>query len=203
MDFLTRQTRDSYEHIAAEYAKRNSGGMSPFLEGMAQKLSNHLGPGSNLLDIGCGPGYEMSWFEQYGINTVGIDFTTAMIDIARSQAKGYLLQMDQRALAFHNASFDGAWWCASLLHISKREAPSAISGVRCVLRNGAMMMVSVQQGEGEKCMESSLGGPPRFFAWYQPEEIRTILQQNGFEVRDTVSTRENDHDWIALLCIAR
>ncbi len=203
MDRAARQTRESYEQIADEYARNNSGGMERYLIPLAQRIVSQMGKNGSLLDIGCGPGYEMAWFDQRGIRTVGVDLASAMLGHARTRTKGALLQMDLRALAFRGAAFDGVWWCASLLHLPKRDAPAAIRGARRVLKDGAIMMVSVQQGNGEGWKESGLGGPPRYFAWYQDHELRSLLQGNGFTVKDMFPSRERDIDWLAVLCIAR
>jgi len=63
----------------------------------------------------------MAWFESQGLTVTGIDLSTGVLAYARGQVRGNLLAMNMTHLGFRTAHFDGAWCCASLLHVPKRR----------------------------------------------------------------------------------
>jgi ubiquinone/menaquinone biosynthesis C-methylase UbiE len=202
-DDLDQLMRAAYARIADEYARINCGPMPGDLLAAAALMAERAGPGGSIVDIGCGPGRDMAWFESRGVRVTGIDLSPEMLAHARRAASGPLLAMDMRSLAFRDSSFDGAWWCASLLHLPKRDAPAAIREARRVLRPGATLMLSVQQGSGEGWEERLCPDDTRFYARYQPGEMSSLLAGYGFDVEQESSARGAGRDWLSFLCVSR
>ena len=202
-DGLNRRIQSAYARIADEYARINSGPMPGDLLAAAALMAERAGPVGSIIDIGCGPGRDMAWFEARGVRVTGVDLSPEMLAHARRAARGQLLAMDMRSLAFRDSRFDGAWWCASLLHLPKRDAPAAIRETRRVLRPGATLMLSVQEGSGEGWEERLGPDDTRFYARYQPGEMRSLLSGNGFDVKQADSARGAGKDWLSFLCVSR
>src|SRR5262245_11152044 len=120
MDISWRVQR-AYDQIAELYASRNNA-MAGNLLALAERLRRHVGPAGRIIDLGCGAGRDMAWFESQGQRVTGADLSAGMLAQARRIADGDLLMMDMRRLAFRPASFDGVWCCAAILHLPKREA---------------------------------------------------------------------------------
>ena len=169
----------------------------------AALMAERIGPGGRMLDIGCGPGRDMAWFEPRGMEVTGIDLSPAMLGHARRTVKGPLLLMDMRSLAFRGSQFDGAWWCASLLHLPKADAPAAVREARRVLKPGALLMLSVQEGSGEGWEARLNPDDKRFYARYHTAEMRSLLGGNGFDIQRCDFARGAGRDWLSFLCIAR
>ncbi len=79
----------------------------------AEKLISNanLRPGSNVLDIGCGPGYFTMILSEYGMDVTGIDYSDEMLVQARKNAdslgvKAKFLKMDASDLEFVDETFD-------------------------------------------------------------------------------------------------
>ena len=149
MTDISRQVQAAYDQIVLAYADRNHGTMAGNLIALAEQLVQYAGRGAHLIDVGCGTGRDMAWFEAHGLAVTGIDLSSGMLAYARGQVSGDLLAMDMCHLGFHNARFDGAWCCASLLHVPKREASDALGEIRRVLKSDSMLIVSLQEGNGE------------------------------------------------------
>lgn len=197
-----RRIQTAYDHIVLEYAKRNHFRMADNLVALAQELAQYLGQNGRLVDIGCGTGRDMAWFELQGIKPVGIDLSMGMLGYARENVRGDLATMNMRYLGFRNAFFDGAWCCASLLHLPKTEALYALQEIHRILRHGGMLILSIQEGNGETWEENFAPGVERFFARYQGNEMADILNRNGFTVRKTNSYPIGERKWLSFVCIA-
>jgi len=144
----------------------------------------------------------MAWCESQGLTVTGIDLSAGMLAYARGQVRGDLLAMNMSHLGFRTSHFDGAWCCASLLHVPKREAPQVLGEIHRVLKAGSMLIVSLQEGTGEGWEEGYVAGMRRFFARYQADEMRCMLCSTGFVVRDMGSSHGNNRDWLSFVCLA-
>ena len=194
--------RSAYDQIAEAYSAVNGGQMPEALLRLEHNLLGHVGHGARLIDVGCGVGRDMGWFESQGIRVNGVDLSLGMLVYARRLTASPLLLMDMRRLAFRDACFDGAWCCASLLHLPKQEAPGALGASRRVLKGGAMLMLSVQEGDCEAWEGGYVQGVKRFFARYRRAGMEAMLADAGLSVRE-VDVEHSHRDWLSFVCIAR
>lgn len=198
---VSRQVQAAYDQIVEAYAKRNHAALADNLIAPAEELAQRIGPGGHLLEIGCGTGRDMAWFEAHGLVVTGMDLSWGMLSYARHEAKGDLVQMDMTQMALPDASFDGGWCCASLLHLPKQSAPHALREIHRVLKAEAMLVISLQAGDGEVWEESYVPGVQRFFARYQPGEITELLSRSGFSIREMTDESSGSRRWLTLICI--
>lgn len=64
------------------------------------------GPGTRVLDLGCGAGRHLAEMERIGFRAIGLDLSRAMLDAAREAARhAGLVRADMRLLPFGTASF--------------------------------------------------------------------------------------------------
>ena len=147
-------------------------------------------------------------FAQRGFDVVGLDVTTAMLQIARSRMAGRCLQADCRCLPFRDAIFGGVWASASLLHLAKGQVKVALSEVRRVLRTGGAFYSSVKGGDADGLMVTTRDVRlPRQFAHYRREEWTALLGDAGFAVEEfTVDNPDAippDTPWLAAYATVR
>ena len=199
---VTKSNQRAYDIIAPIYAQRNSGVVPENLLRLARHLVEYGGPASHLVEVGCGVGRDMAWFEAQGLQVTGIDLSLGMLKIARQHVRGMLSIMDMRHLAFCDAQFDSAWCCASLLHLPKQEASLALAEIRRVLKPASMVMVSIQAGESEGWEGGYLDGVKRFFARYTAEEMTQLLAANQFAVKEMDETAAGQRRWLSFLAQA-
>ena len=198
-----KEVQNAYDQIVLEYAKRNHANMADNLVVLAQELIQHIGQNGHILEVGCGTGRDMSWFESQRSTITGIDLSMGMLMYARKEVHGSLVSMNMRHLGFCAGYFDGAWCCASLLHLPKAEAAYTLQEIRRVLKLGGMLVLSIQKGTSEDWEESYVPGVKRFFARYQLDEMRNILSKNGFSIRKANSSQEMNREWLSFVCIAK
>jgi ubiquinone/menaquinone biosynthesis C-methylase UbiE len=150
-------THETYEQIAPTYAQVSAvmhEDLLTFAQKFLESLESSFGPNTHILDVGCGPGRDMAWFENRKINVTGVDYTQAMLEIARTRVHGSLVQADMRKLPFESHSRDRIWCNASLLHLPKSDSPAALLEFKRVLKPNGILFLAVQEGEGENpCSE--------------------------------------------------
>ncbi|HMN27610.1 MAG TPA: class I SAM-dependent methyltransferase [Caldilineaceae bacterium] len=203
MDELAGRMQRAYDQIAPVYAVSNSGALPANLLTLAQSVVEQCrGLGQRMVEIGCGVGRDMAWFESQGLAVTGVDLSPSMLALARSKVHGPLVVMDMRLLALATDQFAGAWCCAALLHLPKQEANLAIGELRRVLKRGALLGISVQAGEGEGWEGGYVAGVKRFFARYSVAEMTALLTAGCFVVHTATSDQVSKRQWLSFCCEA-
>ncbi|MFC4020605.1 class I SAM-dependent methyltransferase [Micromonospora sp. GCM10011542] len=177
MDELTSRTRDAYDRIAADFAARNPGMPASYLALADDVQRRCAGP---LLDLGCGVGRDLAFWAERGVATVGLDLSQGMLAIARTRTTAPLVQADMLGVPFADAAFGAVWCSAALLHLPKALAPVALAEVRRVLQPGGVLLVSLQEGNGESWDRWAGEDVDRFFARYSPDGSHALLAGAGF-----------------------
>jgi ubiquinone/menaquinone biosynthesis C-methylase UbiE len=202
----TEITRETYERIAPTYAQVSaimSENLIAFANEFIELLEASFETGAHVLDVGCGPGRDMAWFEDQGITVIGVDYSQAMIEIAREKVRGALVRADMRHLPFEAGHMDGIWSNASLLHLPKVDARDALYEFKRVLKPGGILHLTVQEGEGEHLETRDVyGETERFFARYSSSEMIGMLEAAGFQ---TIEHREHPtptQSWLRFLARA-
>ena len=183
-----------YDEIAAEFAAINAE-MPPGSVALAEALLAELPTAPEVLDAGCGHGRDMAWLEARGARVTGLDVSPGMLEQARGRVRGPLVEADLRELPLADASFDGVWCNASLLHLPKRDAPRALRELRRVLRDRGRLALTVKLGRGERWHEHDRW-PSRYFAFYEPDELTDMLAVAGFLVG---AVSETGPGWISAI----
>ena len=96
------------------------------------------------------------------------------------------------------STYDGVWANFSLLHAPRSEMPSHLSRIHSALKPGGQFHMTVKTGQGDS--RDRLG---RFYTYYQPAEIRTLLETAGFTVMKISPGRDKGldgslSDWISV-----
>ncbi|MFM8411936.1 MAG: ubiquinone/menaquinone biosynthesis methyltransferase [Alphaproteobacteria bacterium] len=105
----------------------------------------HVGPGSRVIDLGCGTGDLVADVERTGADAVGIDLSGEMIAVGRRRLAGRsFVRGDAQCLPFPDASFDGVVSGFALRNFT--SIPAAMQEAARVLRPGgrfALLEVNV------------------------------------------------------------
>lgn len=171
-------TRDTYDCCAAAFARRFD--ESDFGAAL-RKFTALLPEGGRVLDLGCGSGRDLKWLSQRGFESVGIDWSRAMLNEARQRTDALLTLGDLRALPFADATFDGVWSNASMVHLGPAELHRALVEVERVLRPGGVFFASIASGAGEEWRET-WNGKRRWFRYYGATDVASAINQAGLSV---------------------
>ncbi len=192
-----RQTTQTYDEIAAKFAAK-------FWEtdpsAQLDRFCANLRPGARVVDVGCGPGRDLLSLAERGYWALGVDRSAGMLREAVAQGANLLIQADTRALPLARGALDGAWACASLLHLPKAELPAALAEIHRTLGHGHICLI-MKQGEGESWRDDGQG-QRRFFSYYHPAEVELALERAGFQVLHCAlepDQRHPDLAWITAI----
>ena len=159
-------------------------------------LSDSVRAGGVVADLGCGAGLHLPYLPR---PAVALDAAFAMTELAREAAADVpAVQADLEALPFRRGALDGAWARASYLHIARDRLPWALMELHHALAVGVPAHLTMIRGDGEGAFpDDDFAG--RFFARWQPDELRDVLTGAGLAVADMAADDGTRNDWLHLL----
>ena len=149
--------------------------------------------GSTVLDVATGAGYIAAAALNRGASVIGLDFSEAQVELARSTYPNVeFRQGDAEALAFDNDAFDAVVIGFGINHLPHPEQAFA-EGYRVLRRGGyfaftvwatpnpgeafGIVLDTIQQ-HGEP--DAKLPPAPPYFRFADAEEVRRVFEQTGF-----------------------
>ena len=189
---LRRMTIRSYDAIAEQFAEHWFD--HPPRRELEQFLLR-LGPGSTVLDAGCGPGHHARALADAGHDVIGIDLSAGMLAQARRRVRSVrLLRMDFQAPRFGDRTFDAIWCAAAVHHVPRERLLAVLTGFRRVLKPGGVLGLNFQVGRRSEIVERQLDR--RFFEYAAHADAgAVILTSAGFFIEAELSgeSRRNTH----------
>jgi 2-polyprenyl-6-hydroxyphenyl methylase / 3-demethylubiquinone-9 3-methyltransferase len=150
--------------------------------------------GKRVLDIGCGGGLLAEEFARLGSHVTGLDPSTASLETARAHAGQEGLDIEYRVgygeqIPFHDATFDIAYCCDVLEHVSNLE--QVIAETARVLKPGGiylydtinrtlpsnLIMIKIMQ-DWSHVMPANLHS---WDAFIKPKELFSLFAKHGLE----------------------
>lgn len=165
---------------------------------LVESLAARWKPGK-ILDVGCGNGRNLLPFLKHGFRGTGVDFSKFMVKNAenlmkknRVSGKVELKHADMDELPFEDESFDYVLSAASLHHVTKPVAYSAIGEMHRVLKKKGTALVVVWNklqprflfSRKEVFVPWTVGNDTyqRYYYLYTKWELQRMLENSGFEV---------------------
>ncbi|MEM6889608.1 MAG: class I SAM-dependent methyltransferase [Pseudomonadota bacterium] len=172
-------THGVYERQATEYDKRRSKAL--FEARWLARFTASLKPRDHVLDLGCGTGDPIArWFMAEGFTVTGVDFSQAMLAIARDRwPNGDWRQADMRNFEL-DQQFDAIIAWNSFFHLTAQEQLSCIARMSRHLRPNGMLMLTVGPRAGE--ISGTVGAEPVYHASLAPAGYAVCLEKNGLHM---------------------
>ncbi len=174
-------TQTVYDRNAEEYDRQRS--RTLFEARWLTRFGDSLPKGGRVLDLGCGAGQPIAaWLIAEGFHYTGVDFSTAMLDIARGRwPKQDWRQADMRSLDL-GETFDGIIAWNSFFHLTPEDQRIALQRISDHLHEGAVFMVTVGPQAGE--VSGHVDGAEVYHASLSPEDYVETCEKTGLEVVD-------------------
>lgn len=181
---------DSYNAGAKKYCEHWSVPHA-FTEVDRQKFCELLPPKSRILDIGCGPGNDVTYFVEKGFSVTGIDLSEEMIRLASErETRAKLFEMDMRHPSFDDDSFDGIWASFSFLHIKESDAEETLQQFKLILCDRGYLCLLVHTNEVTAYKKTQISGlfeddgkpMSTYVQEWKQEDLLELLRKAGFEL---------------------
>ena len=175
---------EGYDQVAEAYSRLEGDAEWPRTKWLGKVLAG-LNPGSEVLDLGCGSGdpadIEISRLHQI----TGVDISNAQVELARQNVpQGKFIHGDLGALDFPDNSFDAVVSFYTLEHLPREQQGRILKRVHGWLRPGGLLLFSCESGDINDVTGRWLG-VPMFISVFDPETMRRIVQDAGFELLET------------------
>ncbi len=128
-----------------------------------------------LLDFGCGPGRDLTYFSSLGHEAVGVDGCAAFCEMARRHSGCEVLHQDFLHLALPHGRFDGVFANASLFHVPSQELQRVLAELKASLKPGGVLFASNPRGADHEGWSAN-----RYGCYHELEAWRTHLVTAGF-----------------------
>ena len=79
-----------------------------------------------MLDLGCGPGRDLAYFQSQGLKAVGLDGSAEFVEMARTETGCEVLHQNFIEIDLPVNYFDGIFANASLFHVPSNELPTVL-----------------------------------------------------------------------------
>jgi SAM-dependent methyltransferase len=129
-----------------------------------------------ILDFGCGPGRDLSYFRSLGHHAVGLDGASSFVEMARRFSGCEVLRQDFLKLSLGGREFDGIFANASLFHVPTGEVARVLRELRAALAPRGVLFSSNPRGTDTEGFSGE-----RFGAFHTIEAWRRIVTQAGFD----------------------
>lgn len=149
---------------------------------------------ARILEVGCGKGNEIVQLAKRGGACLGLDFSESAMAwmqnrLAKEGMRMPLVRGDARNLPFDIESFDLVFSQGVLEHFT--NPGEVLQEQRRVMRNGGLIVIEVPNKWNlytiyKKILMAVKRWPPGWETEYSPRELKSLLQQNDFEVLDCV-----------------
>lgn len=177
--------------VAQNYAKDFATASAMCVPKMVERAG--AGPGTAALDLCCGQGIVAAGLSRAGATVTAVDFSPAMLEIARSSVPGVAFhEGDVQNMPFADNAFDCATCGFGILHVP--DAGAALVEAARVLKPGGRIAWTCWHGPEQlsvlpvffgACMKHGdpsikLPPSPPAFHYAQPENATPIMEQAGF-----------------------
>ncbi|WP_064971818.1 class I SAM-dependent methyltransferase [Aurantiacibacter marinus] len=158
---------------------------------------DRVGPGANILELGCGMGRDAARMVERGFVVDATDGVAAMVRKANECFSLGARQMRFEELAAQ-AEYDAVWAHACLLHVARTDLPAILRAIHRALKPGGWHYASFTLGSGEgRCRSGRLHNFP------DEDWVISAYETAGFgiahhAIRPFGGAEGTIRDWIAI-----
>ena len=193
----------AYDLDAAAYAA-NGATMPDSVRRDLEAFAEHLGAGARVLEIGSGGGRDARLMEELGLRVRRTDITPGFVSLLREQGHDAdVLDPLTDDLGSPDGPYDAVWANACLLHVDRADLPTVLTRLAAVSRPGALLRISVKEGDGEGWSTHGSIGNPRHFTYWRGEALREVVGFAGWhdvEIQRQAGMK-NDESWLEVSAV--
>lgn len=195
-----RETLDSYEAIARDYAASTRGTPSGVrAEGLDRMLARLPARGA-VLELGSGPGWDADHLESHGVRVRRTDGTQSFCDLQHERGHRCDL-LDLTTDPFTDAAwpaYDGVLALFVLQHVERAVTQDVLARAAAALRAGGVLLVSMREGDTDAWQVGSSGRRYHVTRWTQ-DDFDGVLVAAGLTPTWHGRLADDEGDWLLVL----
>jgi hypothetical protein len=189
-------TLAGYEGCADDYAATTAPKPEADDQPGLVELLKALEPGSRLLEIGSGPGWDADWLEERGLVIRRTDGTDSFVQFQAGRGRqAERLDVIGDPLG---GPYDGVVALHVLQHVEREILPSVFAGIAEAIRDGGVFLLALREGQGETAEIGSKGNE-YYVALWPRAEIIAVLAALGLGLLWSHSFEGRDGRWLTAL----
>ena len=173
-------TSQSYDSAAKAYAEHLAGELAgkPLDRHLLNRFAEATRGRGLVADLGCGPGHVARYLHEQGVETVGLDLSPGMVEVAASLHPGLDFRVDDMTrLSLADGSLAGIVSFYSIVHFEAAELGGVFQQMRRVLVPGGLALVAFHIGEQVIHMDDLFGSPVSLdFRFHDPGKVAAELR---------------------------
>lgn len=190
-------TLQSYQNQTQAYTD-GTPGLDDTLRRWIDECLKLVPANARILEIGSGFGRDAEYFRERGFD---IECSDAVPNfVAMLKTKGFEARELNVLKEPIDDTYDMIFADAVLLHFTPEEAIQVMQNVYNALEDNGVFALSMKKGNGAVWTNEKLG-EPRYFYYWQPEELKAALATIGFTwlgVSESY-TSHNNADWMRII----
>lgn len=128
-----------------------------------------------VLDLGCGPGRDLSTLSAFGHRAIGLDGSAAFVEMARAHSGCEVWHQDFLNLDLPRGYFNGIFANASLFHVPSHDLPRVLDQLHASLKPRGILFSSNPRGNDEEGWHSG-----RYGVYHSLERWQAFMGAAGF-----------------------
>jgi len=188
-------TLETYELKIKEYIQ-NTPELSIALKKWLNCTLSYIKTEDTILELGSGFGQDAKYIESLGYKVERTDAVQGFITLLKSdgfEAKSVNILKDKLGTDYSLIVANSV-----LHHFTPQELEIILMKINESLNFQGILSFCVKKGSGESISDEILGAP-RYFCYWMPSDLKTILVKNGFEVLDLTIIPEGNTERICLI----
>lgn len=189
-------TLAGYEGCADDYAETTAPKPEADDQPALVELLKAVEPGSRLLEIGSGPGWDADWLEERGLTVRRTDGADSFVHFQASRGRqAERLDVISDPLG---GPYVGVVALHVLQHVEREILPSVFARIADAIRDGGVFLLALREGEGES-VEIGSTGSEYYVALWPRSDIIAALAALGFSLLWSHSFDGRDGRWLTAL----
>ncbi|MEO5665118.1 MAG: methyltransferase domain-containing protein, partial [Nocardioides sp.] len=193
----------AYDLDAAAYAA-NGATMPESVRRDIEAFAELLGAGARVLEIGSGGGRDARLMEELGLRVRRTDITPGFVALLRAEGHDAdVLDPLTDDLSSPDGAYAAVWANASLLHVARADLPVVLANLAVVSADGALLRISVKEGDGEDWSTHGSITHPRHFTYWRADALRDVVAGAGWRDVEIVHQpgTKNAESWLEVSAV--
>jgi ubiquinone/menaquinone biosynthesis C-methylase UbiE len=172
-----------YDEMAGNYGSWALQHERPDRDKYTALLMEHLPEGSELLELGCGPGDPTTKTLAQKYTVTANDISASCLDLARKNAPGAtFVQGDMTTLDFGDNSFDAVVAYYAFHHIPRDRYEPLLDNIAKWLRPNGIFMAAFYPYDVEHLVTEDWHGSTMFWSSFGEEQSLELITRPGLEI---------------------